>query len=90
MTDRKKPAVTRFELVAFNGPKGNGVKVTYGVKDSGGSHLARVELWRKGHGSDWKEIKRNDAKGHGGTRLAPGHTAVHACDRQAIAVTLAS
>ncbi len=63
MADKKKPTVSSFFINGFCGLKGNGVQVSYKVQDDGGSGLSKVELWRKGNGSDWKEVAQNSASG---------------------------
>ena len=62
--DKTKPSVTSFNVSPSSITEGDTVKIKYSVKDSGGSYLKQVELWRsKDDKNHWKEVKKDSISG---------------------------
>lgn len=62
--DSTKPSVTKFDVNPSSITDGDTATITYSVKDSGGSGLKQVELWRsKDDKNHWKEVKKDSISG---------------------------
>lgn len=61
--DKTIPNVTALSVSPTSNPVGKSFTISYSVKDSGGSGLKQVELWRQPSGGSWSQIKTTTLSG---------------------------